>query len=133
MIDYWLCKERSASVVHSSLTSSVCLFLDVDPYLSDRQYRPEPERKASYGEDMRRVRLEQQEIANKRAIEAAKQRKIKREADKARKNQAALKPNQTEGTRLGGPSSNSYNPLQPSSSSSGGGGYKPAKRSVGRS
>eukprot|EP00545_Synedropsis_sp_CCMP1620_P015070 CAMPEP_0119015010 /NCGR_PEP_ID=MMETSP1176-20130426/10510_1 /TAXON_ID=265551 /ORGANISM="Synedropsis recta cf, Strain CCMP1620" /LENGTH=146 /DNA_ID=CAMNT_0006968269 /DNA_START=20 /DNA_END=460 /DNA_ORIENTATION=+ len=107
----------------------------VDPYLQDRQYRPETQRKSDYGADMKRVRLEQQELASERAIVAAKERKIKEEADKARRNKAALKPSQIteDGDRLGKASNNSFNPLQPGSGNSGAGGYKPAKRSVGRS
>lgn len=84
---------------------------------------------------MKRVRLEQQELASKRAILAAKERKTKEQEDKARRNQAALKPSQMDetGSKLGKIRDDSYNPMQPSSSSSGGGGgYKPAKRSVQR-
>lgn len=79
---------------------------------------------------MRRVRAEQQELANKRAVVANKERKTKETEEKKRKNKAALPASHEKGTRLG--KSNGFNSMQPWTQSSGGGGYKPAKRSVNR-
>lgn len=104
--------------------------LDIVPYLQNRHHRPEPERKINYEADMRRVRLQQQELARERAIEAAKERKAMEEEAKLRKNKAALPPGYNEGDRLGRSSNNSFNPLEPWTQSNGGGSYKPAKRSI---
>jgi hypothetical protein len=105
-------------------------FLDVVPHLENQHHRPEPERKISYEADIRRVRLQQQELARESAIEAAKERKAQEEQAKLRKNKAALPPGHNEGDRLGRSSNNSFNPLEPWTQSNGGGGYKPAKRTV---
>ena len=81
---------------------------------------------------MRRVRAEQQELANKRAVVANKERKVKETEEKKRKNKAALPPSHDKGTRLGKSSDNGFNPMQPWSQSSGGGGYKAARRTTQR-
>ena len=106
-------------------------FLDVVPHLQNQHHRPEPERKINYEADMRRVRLQQQELARERSIEATKEWKAQEEQAKLRKNKAALPPGHNEGDRLGRSSNNSFNPLEPwTQSNGGGGGYKPAKRTV---
>jgi hypothetical protein len=113
------------------LTKSMCLLLDIDPYLRGRQFRPEIERDMDYNADMRRVRLQQQELARQRAIESAKEQKALVENEKKRKNKAALPPSHDDGTRLGRSTDNSFNPMQPWAQSSSGG-YKPARRTVRR-
>lgn len=78
----------------------------------------------SRGEELRQVRLRQQEIANQRAQEAAKLRKEKEAQEKDRKNHVAKK-RPTGGDTLGKGSSaasrgGGYNALQPWSSQSSG-------------
>ena len=85
-----------------------------------------------YDADMRRVRLQQQELARQRAVEAAKEQKANVENERKRKNKAALPPSLDDGTRLGRSTDNSFNPMQPWTESSGGGGYKPARRTARR-
>lgn len=109
----------------------MCSLPDIDPYLRARQYRPEPERVINYDADMRRIRLQQQELVRQRAIEAAKERRAHEENEKKRKNKAALPPSHDDGTRLGRSTDNSFNPMQPWTQSSGGG-YKSARRTVRR-
>lgn len=77
-----------------------------------------------------RVRLAQQELANERAKEAAKNRKEEEAKEKERKNNVAKPKPKPGGSRLGESTTNSYSPLQPWSSSSGG--YKPTRRTVRR-
>lgn len=84
-----------------------------------------------YDANMRRVRRRQQELAQQRALEAAKEREALAESEKMRKNKAALPRNQDDGTRLGRSTDNSFNPMQPWTQSSGRG-YKPARRTVRR-
>jgi hypothetical protein len=75
----------------------------------------------SRDEELRQVRLKQQEIANERAKQAAILRKQKQDAEKERKNHVALnKKKQEGGDALGGESTSNkttaapiYNPLQP--------------------
>lgn len=79
-------------------------------------------------EEIIQVRLRQQEIANERAIEAAKIKKKKMEEERERKNNVAKerKTLTMKGNRLGNASATGtggYNPLQPHSSG-GTGGYK---------
>jgi hypothetical protein len=93
----------------------------VESHIKERRYRPEPERKEDFSEDLRRVRLQQQELAQQKAIEVVKEKKKKEEAEKQRRNKAALPTDHDKGTRLGRPST--YNPMQPHTASSGGG-YK---------
>jgi hypothetical protein len=83
----------------------------------------------NYDEDLRRVRRRQQELAYQRAVEAAKEREALANSEKKRKNEAALPPSQDNGTRLGRSTDNSFNPMQPWTQS-GGGGYKPARRTA---
>jgi hypothetical protein len=102
--------------------------------LESRQYRPEAAREADYKDEMRRIRMKQQEETNLRAIEAAKERKEIQEKEKMRKNQM-FDPNKkqqttNDGDKLG--RGNDYSPMQPWSGSTGGGGYKPSKRTARR-
>jgi hypothetical protein len=76
-------------------------------------------------EEMREVRLHQQEMANERHIEAEKQRKQKKDEERARKNQVAqaASAKTTAGdNRLGGESvaRGGFNPMMPSSGNTGG-------------
>lgn len=80
-----------------------------------------------YDQDRHRVRLQQQEIANQRAREAEKIRKEKEEAERKRKNNVAKSKQPSNSNTLGSvggekaSGGEGYNPLQPWSSSSGGG------------
>jgi hypothetical protein len=75
-------------------------------------------------EEMREVRLQQQEIANERHIEAEKERKQKKDEERARKNevaQAARSKNTAGDNRLGGSEARSgFNPMMPSTGMTGG-------------
>lgn len=78
----------------------------------------------SRGEELRQVRLRQQEVANQRAQEAAKIRKEKEAEERDRKNHVAKK-RPTGGDRLGSTEASSsasggYNPMQPWSSQTSG-------------
>lgn len=77
--------------------------------------------------ELREIRQRQQEIAYERAKEAAIVRKKKEDEERERRNNVAKekKSTTTKGDKLGKPvvGSKGYNPLQPWSSSSGGG-YK---------
>jgi hypothetical protein len=83
-------------------------------------------------EDLMRVRLRQQEIANEKAQEAEKIRKEKEAKDRERRNACAKPSDPKGGTKLGGGSGSSpsstpttssgYNPMQPWSSN--GRGYR---------
>jgi hypothetical protein len=80
-------------------------------------------------EEIQRIRLRQQEIANERSIEAAKIRKQKEDEERERKNHIAKekKKNITDGNRLGHASdtgTGGFNPLQPWSSTAGGARYR---------
>jgi hypothetical protein len=108
----------------------VSFFVAVDPYLESRHYRPEAAREADYKDELRRIRMKQQEETNLRAIEAAKERNEIKEKEKTRKNQIFDPKKQTNGTKLG--RGNDYSPMQPWSGSTGSGRYKPAKRTVKR-
>ena len=75
----------------------------------------------SRDEDLRQVRLKQQEIADERARLAAILRTQKQQAERERKNHVALeKKKQEGGDVLGGESTSekTYNPLQPLAASS---------------
>ena len=122
---------RRTQFYGSSTNKIMCLLPDIDPYLRKRHYRPETERVTDYDTDMRRVRLQQQELARQRAAEAAKEQKVQVENEKKRKNKAALPPSHDDGTRLGRSTDNSFNPMQPWTQSSSGG-YQPARRTVRR-
>ena len=108
----------------------VSFFVAVDPYLESRHHRPEAAREADYKDELRRIRMKQQEETNLRAIEAAKERNEIEKKEKTRKNQIFDPKKQTSGTKLG--RGNDYSPMQPWSGSTGGGGYKPAKRTMKR-
>ena len=74
-------------------------------------------------EEMREVRLHQQEIANERHVEAEKQRKQKKDEERARKNkvaQAASAKNTSGDNRLGGEARGGFNPMMPSTGNTGG-------------
>jgi len=103
----------------------------LDPYLESRQYRPEAIREADYKDEIRRIRLKQQEETIRRAAEAAKERKEKENKENARKNQI-FDPKKQDGDapRLGMSSGKDYSPMQPSSGSTRG--YKPVRRVVDR-
>jgi hypothetical protein len=58
-------------------------------------------------EEIRKVRLRQQDLANERATEAAKIRKVKEGEERERKNNIARKKHDNGGTRLGTTSSSS--------------------------
>lgn len=88
---------------------------------------------SSREEEMRKVRLRQQEIANQRALVAEKLRKEKEAAEKARKNQVILQKHLDGGRRMDGVGEDGkkkddgddnkkggYNPLQPWSAGSSG-------------
>jgi hypothetical protein len=84
-------------------------------------------------QEMTRVRMRQQEEAQKRSLEASKLRQIKEDEDKKRKNELALheKKKNKGGVKLGTASSSGsasasggFNPMQPWSANAGGGGYK---------
>lgn len=75
-------------------------------------------------EDMRRVRLRQQEMTNKLAIQAAIVRKEKKKEKKEKKEKERKKVQ-----RLGDGGGDGYNPLQPWTS---GTGYRPPRRTVNR-
>jgi hypothetical protein len=81
---------------------------------------------ADYREEMRLVRLEQQELALQRAHEAEKHKKEKAAKERERKNAVAQTGNM--GNILGGgtaaASAAAYSPMQPWSQNSGGGGYR---------
>jgi hypothetical protein len=89
----------------------------------------------SRDEELRQVRLRQQEIANERAKEAAKLRKEKEEAERERKNNVAKKkPPSGDGERLGTGSLNDNDnqaitkrkkKMDTTSNSSSSGGYNP--------
>jgi len=95
-------------------------------------------------EDMRRVRLQQQELLTKRAIEAEKERrevenekklkKLQLDKDKAGKNTVGDGGTNSKKKKKNSISSNGqsngYNPMQPWSSSSGG--YRAPRRKVNR-
>lgn len=88
-----------------------------------------PNRTKNLNEDMRRVRLQQQEIAMERAKVAAVERKAEEAEKKKKKN---LKTHGTssskgDGTKLG---KADYNPMQPWSSNTRG--YRPARRNANR-
>jgi len=80
-------------------------------------------------EEIRQVRLRQQEIANQRAKEAEERRKQKEAEEKERKNHVAKKKPPTDGERLGNGSMTGSNKKKSKSSSDnssgGGGGYNP--------
>lgn len=74
--------------------------------------------------DMMRVRQKQQEEAERKSKIAAQERKIKEAEEKKRRNDLSLKKKKEEGRgNTLGSEGGGYNPLQPWSSSSGGG-YK---------
>jgi hypothetical protein len=84
-------------------------------------------------QEMMRVRMRQQEEAQKQSLEGSKLRQIKEDEVKKRKNEAALheKKKNKGGVKLGTASSNAsgsgsggFNPMQPWSANAGGGGYK---------
>jgi hypothetical protein len=85
-----------------------------------------PNRAQCLEQDMRRVRLAQQEAAQKRALEAAKENKEKEREKKHEKNLAA--PKKYSGDRLEG--NTGYNPMQPSSGNTRG--YKPVRKTARR-
>lgn len=113
-------------------TLLACYETDIDPYLENRTYRPDKQRVEDYRDDMRRVRAAQQELASQRALEAKKKLQEKQEQEKTRKNNVAKPKPKGGGNRLGGATANSYNPMQPWSASSGGGGYKATRRTTRR-
>ena len=85
-------------------------------------------------EDMRRVRLRQQEMTNKLAIQAAIVRKEKEEEEKkekGRKKGQRLGDGGGDGSSGRRSDSSSYNPMQPWSSGSGSS-YRPPRRTVNR-
>jgi membrane protein involved in colicin uptake len=77
-------------------------------------------------EELRQVRLRQQEIASERAKQAAIERKIKDNKERERKNNVAKKKHMQGGNKLGGGKNTAsatgdacaYTPLQPSSAQS---------------
>lgn len=74
-------------------------------------------------EEVRQVRLRQQELAKERAIEAAKERKKKQDEEKERRNMVAKAKQSSNGDKLGKATSSGtggFSPLQPWSSSTGG-------------
>jgi hypothetical protein len=81
---------------------------------------------------MKEVRLQQQEIANQRALEGEKQRKQKQEEEKTRKNEVAMAKakNSTRDNRLGGDARGGFNPMQPWTGSTGGYQYVPCSLCV---
>jgi hypothetical protein len=81
---------------------------------------------------MKEVRLQQQEIANQRALEGEKQRKQKQEEEKTRKNEVAKAKakNSTSDNRLGGDARGGFNPMQPWTGSTGGYQYVPCSLCV---
>ena len=94
--------------------------------LSSGGQEAKPATHSSHQEEMRQVRLRQQELANDRAKEAAKRRKQKETEERERRNHIAKKKPPTNGNRLGDGRSNSKNnggnssgrnPLQPWASS----------------
>ena len=105
------------------------VIVGIDPFLLNRQYRPDATREAVFQDDIRRVRLQQQQQANIRAVEAAKEHKEKETKEKTRKNQL-FDPKKQGGTKLGRTSDNDYSPMQPWSGSTKG--YKPTRRIVNR-
>jgi hypothetical protein len=75
-------------------------------------------------EEMRAVRAQQQDIANQRAVVAAKQKHEKQQQERARKNSVAQASTAAAGagSRLGGEGSkgDGFNPMQPWTGSTGG-------------
>ena len=86
-------------------------------------------------EDMRRVRLRQQEMTNKLAIQAAivrkEKKKEKEKKEKERKKSQRLGGDGGDGSSGRRSDSSSYNPMQPWSSGSGSS-YRPPRRTVNR-
>ena len=74
----------------------------------------------SYREEMTRVRAQQQEIANQKAMEAAAKRREKDAEERQRKNKVAQRDdtNKGEGLVLGATAAAGYNPMQPWSATS---------------
>jgi hypothetical protein len=64
-------------------------------------------------EEMRQIRLRQQEISNERAIAAAKDMKYKQDEEKERKNMVAKVKPTTKGNKLGKATTTGYNSKQP--------------------
>mmetsp|Transcript_23284 Transcript_23284/g.33374 ORF Transcript_23284/g.33374 Transcript_23284/m.33374 type:complete len:159 (-) Transcript_23284:279-755(-) len=114
----------------------------ITPFLDKRNFRPEEIRQADYQDRMRKIRLQQQELAHQRAIEAAKRREQEEREEKDRKNNLHTSSPSSSGKRLGGGGgggstkssriigNSSYNALDPSSSHTSG--YKPARRCLPR-
>lgn len=105
------------------------MIVGLDPYLRNRQYRPDAVREVDFHDDLRRIRLQQQQQANIRAVEAAKEHQEKERKEKTRKNQL-FDPKKQGGTTLGRTSDNDYSPMQPWSGSTKS--YKPTTRIVKR-